>query len=393
LCILARTKKRFETKNEFFFILDFENPDFVAISHFPSLRRQSFLPQPGLPKTFCLFLSNLMKPLASASVNYTVRIVIAIAIALAPTRSLIPVSVSAMVVLPNCCDTAMEATYDRLAKRAIDLYHSGKGTGLGGRCWIGIAGGPGAGKSTLAAAVADKICELESRPGSSKSSIQAVAIPMDGYHYTRAKLASVTQALGGDIDDGTKGMSRRGAPWTFDANALARDLGAAKSSGHASLPEYDRVLSDPVEDAVVVEESHQIVLVEGNYLILGLLRAEVEPTDNTNTPLPASNLEKACDDLLCPIPIGEEIRRWRDVAALWDETWFVAPPGSTNAVETQRDRIIERSLETWNPSKTKAWGGKTDREAAIKRAEFNDVRNARLVECCRGYADLVVDSI
>jgi hypothetical protein len=288
----------------------------------------------------------------------------------------------------------MEATYDRLAKQATDLYHSGKGTGLGGRCWIGIAGGPGAGKSTLAAAVADRICELEAKPGSSKNSnIQAVAVPMDGYHYTRAKLASVTQALGdSDNDDGTKGMSRRGAPWTFDANALARDLGAAKALGRASLPEYDRVLSDPVDDAVVVEESHQIVLVEGNYLILGLLTEEVEPTGNTNTPLPTSKLEKACDDLLCPIPIGDEIRRWRDVAALWDETWFVAPPG-INAVKIQRDRIIERSLETWNPSKTKAWNGKTDREAAIKRAEFNDIRNARLVECCRGYADLVVDSI
>ena len=334
-----------------------------------------------------------MQHIASAAAICTAWIVIAIAIVLAPTRSL-PISVSAMVVvLPNNCrDATMEATYDRLAKRAIDLYHSGKGTGIGGRCWIGIAGGPGAGKSTLAAAVADKICELEAKPGS-KSNIQAVAVPMDGYHYTRADLASVTQALGdSDNDDGTKGMSRRGAPWTFDANALARDLGAAKSSGHASLPEYDRVLSDPVDDAVVVEESHQIILVEGNYLILGLLKEEVEPTGNTNTPLPTSKLEKACGDLLCPIPIGEEIRRWRDVAALWDETWFVAPPGII-AVETQRDRIIERSLETWNPSKTKAWGGKTDREAAIKRAEFNDVRNARLVECCRGYADLVVDSI
>jgi len=326
------------------------------------------------------------------------------------------VSVSAMV-LPNnppaASDAAMEASYDRLAKRAIDLYNSGKGSGLDGRCWIGVAGGPGAGKSTLATAVADKICKLEvvaqlqlqlqlqlqPPPSNNRNDegslslslspiIKAVAVPMDGYHYTRNELAKVAEALGDDDD--TKGMSRRGAPWTFDANALARDLGEAKSSGHASLPEYDRALSDPVDDAITVEKSHQIVLVEGNYLILGLLEAEVDDTDNS--PLPSSKLGQACADLRCPIPIGEEIKRWNDTAALWDETWFVAPPGN-DVVETQTDRIVERSLETWTPSKSKFWGGSTDRKAAMRRAEFNDVRNAKLVDCCRTYADRIVDSI
>ena len=293
--------------------------------------------------------------------------------------------------LPPPSDANMEATYNGLAQRAIDLYRSKKGSGAGGRCWIGIAGGPGAGKSTLAAAVADKICKqaasVESSTNENTSLIRAVAIPMDGYHYTRKELAQVSKNLGFD-GDGTKGMSRRGAPWTFDALGLARDLKRAKELGKASLPEYDRKLSDPVDNAVVIEKSHQIVLVEGNYLILGRLIAQV---DDSNLGTPGSPLETASFDLECPVAIGEEIERWRDVDTLWDETWFVAPP--KNAVKVQRDRIVERSLETWNPSKTAAWGGDTDRKAAENRADFNDVRNAKLVECCRSYADAIIDSI
>eukprot|EP00532_Pseudo-nitzschia_australis_P019859 CAMPEP_0168298420 /NCGR_PEP_ID=MMETSP0142_2-20121227/22607_1 /TAXON_ID=44445 /ORGANISM="Pseudo-nitzschia australis, Strain 10249 10 AB" /LENGTH=332 /DNA_ID=CAMNT_0008247819 /DNA_START=190 /DNA_END=1188 /DNA_ORIENTATION=+ len=310
-------------------------------------------------------------------------------------------------------DAAMESTYQRLAQRAIELYRSNKGTGLDGRCWIGVAGGPGAGKSTLASAVADRINNCAAAALNNNTMIiinnnnnnnnkddtilKAVAVPMDGYHYTRKELGELSQSYNPADDDGSKGMSRRGAPWTFDAEALAMDLAKAKRLGQASLPEYDRVLSDPVENAVLVEPSHQIVLVEGNYILLGLLEAELD--DNKHKPLQDSNLGKACSDLRSPFPIGQEILRWKTTAELWDETWFVSPPNYDNdsntetAVSIQRDRIIERSLETWTKAKTHAWGGGTDREAAIRRAEFNDVRNAMLVNCCRTYADLIVDSI
>lgn len=300
-------------------------------------------------------------------------------------------------------DAAMESTYQRLAERAIELYRSNKGTGLDGRCWIGVAGGPGAGKSTLASAVAGRInsCAVAALNNSNNSeddsTLKAVVVPMDGYHYTREKLGEISQSYSLADDDGSKGISRRGAPWTFDAEALAMDLAKVKHLGQASLPEYDRVLSDPVENAVLVEPSHQIVLVEGNYILLGLLEAELD--DSEHKPLQDSNLGKACSDLRSPFPIGQEILRWKKTAELWDETWFVSPPNSDNdnniesAVKIQRDRIIRRSLETWTKVKTHAWGGGTDREAAIRRAEFNDVRNAILVTCCRTYADVIVDSI
>jgi len=194
-----------------------------------------------------------------------------------------------------------------------------------------------------------------------------------------------------DDDDGSGGISRRGAPWTFDPEALSADLAEAKKSGKASLPDYDRALSDPVGDVVSIDPSHAIVLVEGIYLLLGLLEEELEGDQPRN----GSNLGAACADLRCPFPIGPQIRRWKATAELWDETWFVSPPdnGEETPLEIQTKRIVERSLETWTKAKTESWGGGTDREAAIRRAEFNDVRNARLIHCCRDYADLIVDSI
>eukprot|EP00536_Pseudo-nitzschia_multiseries_P007984 jgi/Psemu1/287499/fgenesh1_pg.194_\ len=328
----------------------------------------------------------------------------------------------------------MESTYQRLADRAIELYRSGKGTGLDGRCWIAVTGGPGAGKSTLAAAVADRINqrnrasfaaavngtenEWEGREANTNTNTKAkantktktktpaaVAIPMDGYHLTRAELAELSQSYGPDYsDDESRGLSRRGAPWTFDPQALAVDLAEAKRSGKASLPDYDRALSDPVEHSVTVDPSHTIVLVEGIYLLLGKLEAELERDDEAgeefDQPREGSNLKEACSDLRCPFPIGPQIRRWKATAELWDETWFVSPPYNDNdgscketPLEIQTRRIVERSLETWTKAKTEAWGGGTDREAAIRRAESNDVRNARLIHCCRDYADLIVDSI
>lgn len=250
----------------------------------------------------------------------------------------------------------------------------------------------GAGKTTLANAVVERIREISSSDSTCIG--DAVVIPMDGYHYTKEQLSELAQP-----NDKSKGMNRRGAPWTFDAPALASDLAKAKKLGRGSLSDYDRNISDPVPNAIRVDERHNIFLVEGNHLLLGCLEAELD--EDGKQARPGTNLyqsvtstecswDGACKALECPVPIGDEIRRWKSVSSLFDEAWFIAPPGG---VEEQRRRLIERSLRTWTPEKTEAWGGGTDREAATRRADFNDVRNARLVDCCRLYADVVVDSI
>jgi pantothenate kinase len=133
-----------------------------------------------------------------------------------------------------------------------------------GRALVGITGAPGAGKSTLAAAVAAHV------PG-------AVVVPMDGFHLTTAELVARAWVV------------ERGTPRTFDAHrfvALLRRLRAAEA---VSAPGFDRSREEPVPEAIDVPAGASLVVVEGNYLLL-----DVPP--------------------------------WADVAGLLDETWFVEVP-------------------------------------------------------------------
>ena len=177
-------------------------------------------------------------------------------------------------------DAKMGATYDMLAKRAVALHEAASTPSV----WIGIGGGPGAGKSTLAEAVAGRVNRAQGRAC-------CVVLPMDGFHYSRAELREL------DPPDAASYLPRRGAPWTFDAEALFACLSAAKQTGTAQLPTYCRVASDPVgtgplnpnpnpnpnpspssspspspdlqvQGGVELLASHEIVLVEGNYLLL-----------------------------------------------------------------------------------------------------------------------------
>jgi pantothenate kinase len=235
-------------------------------------------------------------------------------------------------------DSNMSPTYQRLAERCVNLH-----TNLKRQVWIGITGGPGAGKSTVAEAVAAKCRDL---------GVRAAALPMDGFHFSKAKLREL------DPPDAASLMPLRGAPQTFDAEAFCAAVADARRTGRCDAwPTYSRELSDPVEGGVVLSGEDAIVLCEGNYLLLG-------------------NLD------------GAEAERWRPLD--FDESWFVRPQGG---VPEQRDRVVERHLETWTAAKTAAWGAATAREGAERRADSNDVPNAYLVDRCRGFACLEVESL
>ena len=119
-----------------------------------------------------------------------------------------------------------------------------------GRRIVAIAGPPGSGKTTL-------VAELEARlsrdaPG------RAVTVPMDGFHYDDAVLG----ALGL--------QARKGAPETFDVAGLAGALARlrARDEPWVAVPVFDRRLEASRAAARLVPREAEMVLVEGNYLLL-----------------------------------------------------------------------------------------------------------------------------
>jgi pantothenate kinase len=117
------------------------------------------------------------------------------------------------------------------------------------RIAVGLAGGPGTGKSTLAVKLYEAL--NAATPGI------AGYVPMDGFHMRHAKLEQL-----GTVKD-------KGMPHTFEGAAFAEFLGELKAAKtQVSGPGYSREIEDVVVDAFVVPAEAKILIVEGNYLLL-----------------------------------------------------------------------------------------------------------------------------
>ncbi|MEO2097167.1 MAG: nucleoside/nucleotide kinase family protein [Brachybacterium sp.] len=118
----------------------------------------------------------------------------------------------------------------------------------GSRRMLGIAGAPGAGKSTLAARLAEQL------------GTQAVLVPMDGFHLADVALARLGR------------LARKGAPDTFDAGGYVALLQRLRTQRHGDgpvwAPMFERELEQPLAGAIEVRAEVPLVITEGNYLLL-----------------------------------------------------------------------------------------------------------------------------
>lgn len=113
------------------------------------------------------------------------------------------------------------------------------------RTVLGIAGGPGVGKSTIAQKLVAELGPV------------AAYIPMDGFHMKHAKL----EQLGTAAD--------KGMPHTFEGAAFADFLAALKTAtGPMTGPGYSRKIEDVIDDALSVPATTRLLVAEGNYLLL-----------------------------------------------------------------------------------------------------------------------------
>jgi pantothenate kinase len=182
---------------------------------------------------------------------------------------------------------------------------------------IGIAGAPGAGKTTFAERL---VAESE------RSGVPATYVPMDGFH-----LADVALSALGLLD-------RKGAPETFDAWGYAALLARVREADRTVwAPGFERDLEQPLAGAIAVPADTELVVTEGNYLLLD--RPE-----------------------------------WRAVRAELDEAWFLDCPD-----DVRRSRLVARHVGF----------GKSPGEAEAWVARVDDA-NAALVAASRERADRVV---
>ncbi len=183
----------------------------------------------------------------------------------------------------------------------------------GGRAVLGIAGYPGAGKSTLSAAITAGV------PSSA-------VVPMDGFHLLNEQLVRLGR------------RDRKGAPDTFDVDGYIALLDRVRRQVPGQVvtaPRYDRAAGAPVPDAIVVDSDVALVITEGNYL------------------------------LLADAP-------WRAVRPLLDEVWFV---DVDDAVRLQR--LIARHIAFGkSPDEAHEWVVRSDEANAAVVAASRHRANA-----------------
>jgi pantothenate kinase len=172
------------------------------------------------------------------------------------------------------------------------------------RVLLGITGSPGAGKSTLAAGLADA---LRTR------GVPVASVPMDGFHLADVELDRLGR------------RDRKGAIDTFDGYgylALLRRV-AGETGNTVYAPTFDRTTEQPVAGAIAVEPATRVVLTEGNYLL-------------------------------------DASQPWGDVRRALTEVWFCDLPD-----DVRRQRLVDRHIRFGKtPAHARRWVDEVDQRNA-----------------------------
>jgi pantothenate kinase len=123
---------------------------------------------------------------------------------------------------------------------------------------VAVAGPPGSGKSAFAAALTAVVNALAGRE-------LAATVGLDGWHYPNAYLD--THLI---EKDGNRIPLRKikGAPETYDHEAIGRFLEDVQSTARLTYPVYSRETHDPFPADGLIETGQRVVILEGNYWLL-----------------------------------------------------------------------------------------------------------------------------
>ncbi len=238
---------------------------------------------------------------------------------------------------------------DELADKVRNLSH-------GSRYILGIAGIPGAGKSTLAeqlvagvnvmlsstnfsstnlsstnlsSAIASSTIQSSTPPSLPLSSGgPAIVVPMDGFHLSNEKLEQLNL------------LHLKGIPDSFDATAFVELLKSLRSNTSTTVfaPLFDRSIESSICNGIRIEPEHRLCVVEGNYLLL------------PEAP-------------------------WVEAKQYFDQTWFL----DVN-IETVHPRLLERHMLVRSEAQ------------AREKIESTDLPNARLILATTLLADRLVQT-